>query len=172
MGTTKYAVPDVQAFDNAMLAACVDDEERGIVFILSLTGMHASSLLTLTTQSIVRRGGTTFLTWERPKTHKRLECAIPRERVPLVEGYVARSGRPVRRQQVNFILRRVGRRCGYTDTSCMTFRHNYCSRLIEQGESLLVIPTMMGCSTEVAVRNYAKRRAQARFDDSQTDGSI
>lgn len=165
MGRTKFAVDDVQAFDNAMLAACDTDEERAVVYILALTGMHISSLLNLKPSDVVRRGPDVLLTWERPKTRKRMEHAVPKGRIALVEAFAGRIRRRPSTDAYNFILKRIGRKAGYPDVSPMTFRHNYCRRLIDAGGSLLTIPTEMGCSEQVAVRNYARQQRAMRKDD-------
>jgi integrase len=160
MGRTKFAVPDVAAFEQAMMVACEDDEERGLVYILALTGMHPSSLCRLNPGSLVRRGGVAYLAWQRPKTKKNLEALVPREGEPLVIRFLAMKRKS--RQWCDVMLKAIGSRCGYPDTSGGTFRHNYCKKLIDRGTPLAVIPTKMGCSLDVAIRNYAK---QAEYED-------
>ena len=50
MGCTKFPILD-DDFAVKMLGACYNDEERGIVTILDLNGMHISSVCSLTPAS-------------------------------------------------------------------------------------------------------------------------
>jgi hypothetical protein len=67
MGYTKYPVLD-DGFLLKMLGSCQDDEERGLVIILDLTGMHVSSLCSLESSNLLKQGNKTYLPWVRLKT--------------------------------------------------------------------------------------------------------
>lgn len=70
-------------------------------------------------------------------------------------------------------MKKVGLKAGYQDVSPMTFRHNRCLRgLTVEGYSIYEIPQVMGCTLDVAVRNYAKlREDQLARDESSAKRS-
>lgn len=156
MGCTKYPVLD-DDFLLKTLGACSDDEERGLITILDLTGMHVSSLCSLSSENIIRQGNRTYLQWVRPKTNKTLQAQVPKESVETIEKFL--KVRRKSRQYYHFLVRKIGLKAGYEDVSPMTFRHNRCLRgLIKEGYSIFEIPQVMGCTLDVAVRNYSKLR--------------
>lgn len=156
MGTTKYPVLD-DSFLLKMLGACNNDEERALVTVLDLTGMHVSSLCSLEPSSIFRQGSKTYLRWIRPKTNKTLQALVPKESIETIEKFL--KMRRKSRQYYHFLVRKIGLKAGYEDVSPMTFRHNRCLRgLTKEGYSIFEIPQVMGCTLDVAVRNYSKLR--------------
>ncbi len=72
MGCTKYPVLD-DDFLLKTLGVCQDDEERGLVTILDLTGMHVSCLCSLSPEILIKQGNRTYLWWVRPKTNMTLQ---------------------------------------------------------------------------------------------------
>jgi len=155
MGVTKFPVIDPD-FILKVLGACRDEEERGLVRILDLTGMHVSSLCSLSPQSILKRGTKSYITWKRPKTNKTLEALIPPKMLPDIQGFTTKKRHS--RQHYLRMTREICRRAGYEGISPMTFRHNRCIRASKEGYSLMEIPQVMGCSLEVVIRNYSKLR--------------
>jgi site-specific recombinase XerD len=156
MGCTKYPVLD-DGFFLKMLGACHNDEERALVVILDLTGMHISSLCSLEPKNLIRQGSKTYLRWVRPKTNKTLQALVPKEYVQSIEKFL--KMRRKSRQFYHFLVKNIALRAGYEDVSPMTFRHNRCLRgLTKEGYSIFEIPQVMGCTLDVAVRNYSKLR--------------
>jgi len=156
MGCTKYPVLD-DGFYLRMMGACADDEERGLVTIFDLTGMHVSSMCELGPENLIKQGGKTYLRWVRPKTKKTLQALVPNDRLQVIENFL--KMRRKTRQYYHFLVKKIGLKAGYEDVSPMTFRHNRCLRgLTKEGYSIYEIPQVMGCTLDVAVRNYAKLR--------------
>jgi integrase len=152
MGRTKYPVMDPD-FSLKMLGACRNDEERAIVTILHLSGMHISSLCDLKRESLLREGKGWSLEWIRPKTKKTLRVTVPPEKVELVQKFLEiRRKSP---QWYNVVVKEIGRIAGYDGIAPMTFRHGKCIELILSGEPILFIPQRLGCTLDVVVRNYA-----------------
>jgi hypothetical protein len=156
MGCTKYPVLD-DSFYLRMMGACADDEERGLVTIFDLTGMHVSSVCELGPESLLKQGDKTYIRWVRPKTYRTLQALVPNDRIKAIENFL--KMRRKTRQHYHFLVKKVGFKAGYEDVSPMTFRHNRCLRgLTVEGYSIYEIPQVMGCTLDVAVRNYAKLR--------------
>ena len=156
MGCTKYPIMD-DAFYLRMLGACADDEERGLITIFDLTGMHVSSMCELGPDNLIRQGGKTYIRWVRPKTNKTLQALVPNDRIQTIEKFL--KMRRKSRQFYHFLVKKIGLKAKYEDVSPMTFRHNRCLRgLTVEGYSIYEIPQVMGCTLDVAVRNYAKLR--------------
>jgi len=156
MGCTKYPVLD-DDFLIKMLGSCINDEQRGMISILSLTGMHISSLCSLGPDSMILQGSKSYLQWVRPKTHKTLQALVPKDSVQSTVSFL--KMRRKSRQYYHFLTKEIGKRAGYQDVSPMTFRHNRCLRgLTKEGYSIYEIPQVMGCTLDVAVRNYSKLR--------------
>ena len=156
MGCTKYPVLD-EGFTLKMLGACRNDEERGLVTVLDLTGMHVSSICSLCPANLIKQGNRTYLRWIRPKTKKTLQALVPKEALPTVSAFLGMRRKS--RQHYHALVRDIGRRAGFEDVSPMTFRHNRCLRgLTKEGYTIFEIPQVMGCTLDVAVRNYSKLR--------------
>lgn len=156
MGCTKYPVLD-DDFTIKLLGCCKDDEERGLVAILDLTGMHVSSLCSLGPGDIIKQGSRTYLRWVRPKTNRTLQALVPKERFQTIEKFL--KMRRKSRQFYHFLVKNIGLRAGFEDISPMTFRHNRCLRaLTKEGYSIFEVPQIMGCTLDVVVRNYSKVR--------------
>ena len=156
MGTTKYPVLD-DDFTIKMLGSCLDDEQRGIITILDLTGMHVSSLCQIGPENLIRQGAKTYLRWVRPKTKKTLTALVPKEKILTLQSFL--ELRRKSRQHYHFLVKSIGIKAGYQDVSPMTFRHNRCLRgLTKEAYSIYEIPQVMGCTLDVAARNYSKLR--------------
>jgi hypothetical protein len=156
MGTTKYPVLD-DDFTVKMLGSCLDDEQRGIITILDLTGMHNIKRLPDRARNLIKQGAKTYLRWVRPKTRKTLTALVPKEKIQTVQDFL--KIRRKSRQHYHVQVKLIGERAGYQDISPMTFRHNRCLRgLTKEGYSIFEIPQVMGCTLDVAVRNYSKLR--------------
>ena len=154
MGCTKYPVLD-DDFLIKMLGVCQDSEERGIIIVLDLTGMHVSSLCNLGPENLIKQGSKSYLRWIRPKTYKTLQALVPKESVQTIQDLL--KMRRKSRQHYHVLVKQIGQRAGYQDVSPMTFRHNRCLRgLTKEGYSIFEIPQVMGCTLDVAVRNYSK----------------
>lgn len=167
MGCTKYPILD-DDFSVKMVGACYNDEERGLVVILDLTGMHVSSACSLNAANLVRQGSRSYIQWVRPKTHKTLQALVPKEQLPTVVGFL--RIRRKSRQHYHHLLKVIGQRAGYQDVSPMTFRHNRCLRgLTKEGYSIFEIPQVMGCTLDVAVRNYSKLREDQLLRPNEED---
>ena len=168
MGVTKYPVLD-EDFLVKMLGSCSDDEERGLITILDLTGMHISSLCKLGPKSLKKQGSKTYLQWVRPKTKKTLQAQIPKDKVPLVETFL--KMRRKSRQHYHTLVTQIGNKAGYDDVSPMTFRHNRCLRaLTKEGYSIFEAPQVLGCTLDVVVRNYSKLREDQLMRESDDRG--
>jgi len=149
-----------------MLGSCKDEEERGLIRILDMTGMHVSSLCSLTSSSLIVRGDRRYLTWIRPKTNKTLECLIPKDFLVETQGFLAHKRHS--RQHYLRLVSEIGKRAGYEGISPMTFRHNRCIRSIKQHEgNPFVVAQDMGCSVDVVFRNYSKLREDQLQNDER-----
>jgi len=154
MGATKFPILD-NFFYPRMIAACTNDEQRGLITILDLTGMHVSSVCRLGPESMIRQGDGTYLKWTRPKNKKTLQAAVPDRKVQIIEKFL--KMRRKTREFYYILVSRIGVEAGYEDVSPMTFRHNRAIRaLTVEGYTIYELPQLMGCSLAVVVRNYAK----------------
>lgn len=163
MSKTKYPILD-ENFKLRMLAACKDEEEKGLILLLDLTGMHISSLCKLTPKNLLRQGNVTHIEWIRPKTNKTLPARIPDEDLETIQFFLKKRRKS--RQYYHQIVRRIGIKAGFDGVSPMTFRHNRCLRALnEEGYSIFEVPQIMGCTLDVAVRNYTKLREDQLFRD-------
>lgn len=167
MGCTKYPILD-DDFPVKMLGACYNDEERGLVTVLDLTGMPISSLCRLTPSCLVVQGSSAYLRWTRPRTGEAVQTRVPPDSYRPIKAFL--SVRRKSRQHYHAVLKAVGTRAGYPDVSPMTFRHNRCVRgLTTEGYSLSEITGVMGCTLQVAARNYSLLR-EGRMPRGVTDG--
>jgi site-specific recombinase XerD len=156
MGCTKYPVLD-DGFYLRMMGACADDEERGMIATLDLTGMHVSSMCELGPENMIKQGDKFYIRWVRPKTNKTLQALVPNDRIQTIQHFL--KMRRKSRQYYHTLVKKIGMKAGYQDVSPMTFRHNRCLRgLTVEGYSIYEIPQVMGCTLDVASRNYAKLR--------------
>lgn len=148
---TKFPVLDVN-FTLLVLGACRDQEERGLIRILDISGMHVSSLRNI---KVVTKGPRKYLSWVRPKTYKTMECLIPPDNLDDILAFL--THKPHSREQYRRIVRDIGARAGYEGISPMTFRHNRCIRSIHAHDNNpFIVAQDMGCSVDVVFRNYSK----------------
>lgn len=163
MGVTKYPVLDEQ-FLIKMLGSCSDDEDRGLVLVLHLTGMHISSLCDLKPSNLNKQGSKTYVQWVRPKTNKTLQAQVPREHIEVIKAFLGMRRKS--RQHYYNVLRAIGDKAGFDEVSPMTFRHNRCLRaLTKEGYSIFEAPQVLGCTLDVVVRNYSKLREDQLMKD-------
>lgn len=154
MGTAKYPIMSDE-FDKAMLDVCINPKEKGMIRLLTLTGMHVDSLLKLTPESLVREGNKLYVVWVRPKTHRMLKSPpLFPEDVDDIKAFL--SSRKCSRQWYHRVCQDIGIRAGYDAVSPMTFRHNRCVRLAKKGLHTTVICQIMGCTEDVVYKAYAK----------------
>jgi site-specific recombinase XerD len=169
MSCTKYPILD-GAFDAKMIEACYDDVERGMVRLLSITGMHISSLCNLKTTSLSRRGVMTYIVWVRPKTNKTMEARIPKQFVSDVEAFL--RARRLGRVGYDDKIKVIAKRAGYEGISAMTFRHNRCIKAIQDHDgNPMLVAQVMGCSAEIVFRNYSKLSEQ-QLEDKERDANV
>ena len=151
MSVTKYPIFD-KDFLIKMIGACRDAEERGLVRILDISGMHVSALRNVI---ITSRGNRNYLSWKRPKTNKTLEVLIPPDNLLDIQGFLAHKHHC--RSQYWRIIREIGQRAGFEGVAPMTFRHNRCIRSLKtHNNNPFVVAQDMGCTHEVVFRNYSK----------------
>lgn len=147
-----------------MIGACIDEQERGLIRILDLSGMHVSALRNV---SIASRGNRNYLTWKRPKTNKTLEVLIPPDNLVDIQGFLAHKRH--HRTQYYRIVKQIGKKAGFEGLSPMTFRHNRCIRSIEAHQgNLFVVSQDMGCTWQVVVRNYSKL-SEEQMEESKNE---
>ncbi len=164
---TKYAIVNDPDFLIKMLGVCKDAEQRGLVRLLDLTGMHVSSLKNA---QLVRRGPKTYVSWRRPKTGKTLEALVRPQSLSDIEAFMAT--RRHHRQTYYDEIKLLGIKAGYESISPMTFRHNRCIALCKKNLPITEIAQVMGCSEAVVVRNYSKLREDQLYqeDEEETTG--
>lgn len=160
MGTTKYPILD-EDFTLKMLGACHGDEEAlGLVTVLTITGMHISSVCALSPDSLIRQGSDHYLTWVRPKNRKTLQALVPKQDVQVVRTFLGLKRKS--RQHYREMLRSIGEDAGYSGVSPNTFRHNLCVGMILDGEPIWTIHHALGCTPDVVARNYSKLKEHQR----------
>lgn len=179
MGSTKFPVLDPD-FLLKMLGASVNDEQRGLVSILYLTGMHISCLASpkkgqkpRERPRLVREGSRTYIEWRRPKTNLTMRALVAKEQVPTIEHFL--SLRPKSQTHYNNLIEAIGERAGYQDLSSMSFRHTRCIRALRpreeggEGYTLYEVPHLMGCTPQIVARNYTKMREDQLMREGESD---
>ena len=171
IGATKFPVLDAD-FRLKVLGACSDDEERGLLGILIITGMHISCISKPEKQEdralhvrpkIVKEGKDSYIVWSRPKTKRTMKKLIPREMLQTIEAFLKMREKTAR--WYNDVIKAVCARAGYEGVSSMTIRHTYCLSKLKDGYSIYEMPHEMGCTLNVVARNYSKlREDQMRKD--------
>ena len=155
----KYPVIE-KDFILKMLGACINDEQRALIFILWASGMHISSAIKLEPKNLVTEGEKYYLEWIRPKTNKTLRIEIEKDYITLVRSFLEIR----KRSRIHYFLliRHIGRRAGYDAISPMTFRHTRCVRALMkieeggEGYGLFEVPHLMGTTPDVVARNYSQ----------------
>ena len=181
VGRTKYPVVDddgsVKPFICAMIGAARSPEERGLIALISYTGMHPWSY-SKPERPDDRRGwkgrpiklrkqrNGLFVEWERPKTHKALKARIPKEYEADIRAFL--SSKPMTRRHYNNVIKAIAEKAGYgDDPSALTFRHCRCILAGEEGYHYQDIHHIMGCSREVVDRNYTKKHEAQLFGEDE-----
>lgn len=156
MGATKFPILD-EAFLPKMIAECQDDKERGLIYILYITGMHGFCLRQISGDSLIREGEKTYIQWKRPKTHKTMRCLLPKDKLPQIKAFL--DSRKYSIRHYNNIILKIALKAGFEGVSTMTFRHTRCLRAMrDEGFSPFEVPYVMGATMGVIGRNYAKIR--------------
>jgi len=159
MNVKKFPEPDPQFFEKVR-GACKNDLERGMVIILQWTGMHLSSLLSLTPGQMDKRGN---LHWRRTKNSRQMRAAIPKGDQDLVRSWIAQYGsnrRKARMTQYRFSW--IGERAGFDDLSPMTFRVMRGCVLLDDGMPPHEVCHILGCSLHTLMDHYAVLKADRR----------
>lgn len=168
MGATKYPITDPD-FRLKVYGACADADQRGLISILDVTGMHISCAVALTEKNIIKQGNTVYIRWQRAKTSKTLRFPVPKDRLDDILHFVKRKRRKTVRAYFDEI-KAIGKRAGYDDVSSMTFRHNRAIRaLTEEGMDIYQVPHMLGCSLNVVARNYTVQQLDEQHRKRETD---
>ena len=156
VGAKKYPVLD-ESFLPKMIEQCTDDEQRGMVYILYYTGMHGSMLTKITEKNLIKQGEKVYIEWQRPKTQKTMRAQVPRSKtVPILAFLRSKKKSP---RFNNYVLEELGRGAGFDGISTMTFRSTRCVRMIKvEKRTLTEVCQEMGCTMDVATRNYSKLR--------------
>lgn len=177
--TTKYPIldPDVKL---KLLGACRDDKERGLILILLETGMHVSCIASPRDRKgkprerpkVIREGRLRFVEWKRPKTNRLLRSnPITSVEAELIEAFLkmpSQSGK-----HYDTICCQIGKRAGYDGVSSMTLRHTRCIRALRpkeqggEGYTIWEVPHVMGCTLDVATRNYAALSGEQLFRERE-----
>jgi len=168
MGATKYPITDSD-FRIKVFGACENPEERGLISILDITGMHISCAVKLTEKNLIKQGSTVYIRWQRAKTSKTLRFPVPKDRLEDITHFIKRKRRKTTRAYFDTI-KAIGRRAGYDEVSSMTFRHNRAIRaLTEEGMDIYQVPHMLGCSLNVVARNYTVQQLDEQHRKRETD---
>lgn len=161
----KYPVHD-KDFYIKMRGACLDQEERGLVEILELSGMHVSSICKLKKDDLIRQGSKFILQWIRPKTNLKMQAIVPKEYLEDIKYFLEK--RRKKRITYYYMIKKIGERAGYDNISPMTFRHQRCIRALrDENFSVFEVPHLMGCSLNVVVRNYSKIKESELLERSE-----
>lgn len=151
---TKYPITD-DGYDLKLLAACRTPTERGMISLLTITGMHVSTLEKLSAADLRTSGDRVFVEYRRMKNAKPMRFEIPPDRLEDVRVFL--NGKKRSRQHYHAVVKQVGELAGYPGISPMTLRHSACISFIKKAgaASIFVVPHQMGCSLNIVVRNYA-----------------
>lgn len=172
MNVKKYPSTD-PLFLEKIRGSCRDDFERGIVAILSSTGMHVANLVG---QHRGRKLVPPYLTgegdlrWRRVKTNVPMSARIPVGDRDLVSWWLDRYVHKRSERAVQYRLKEIGERAGFPDLSPMSFRVHYACKLLDEGMSPHKVKHQLGCSLEVLMGNYAKLEAARRVENGSDPG--
>jgi integrase len=155
LGATKYPILE-EGYDLKLLGACRNSKERGLISLLTITGMHISTAEKLSKSNLKKQGDRTYIEYRRLKNSRPMRFEIPSQRLPDVLEFV--EGRKASRQYYHRIVKRIGHLAGYEDISPMTLRHSVCCDMIKRdgASSLFTVPQKLGCSLQVVVANYSQ----------------
>lgn len=157
MNVKKYPSTDPQ-FMQKVRGACNNDYERGIVFILSASGMHVSNLVALYRGQRLQKATITNegdLRWRRVKNNKPMSARVPVGDRPVVEAWLSRYPYHRSERSIQYRLKDIGARAGFPDLSPMSFRVQRACDLLDLGMSRHEVKHLLGCSSEVIDHNYS-----------------
>lgn len=163
-GGTKFPILDPD-FKKKMLGSAETAEERGLIRILAVSGMHISSVMSLMGENIITIGDKKKLSWNRPKTHRYMEVTIPRRDLDEIVQFTKLTKR--QRKSQSWYYRRIGaiaKDAGYDKVSSMTFRHTKCVDLLRKGWDMVFVADFLGCTVDVVRRNYSKMQAEQLYE--------
>ena len=167
VGKRKYAVLD-ESFLPKMIEQCVDDVDRGLVYILNFTGMHGSLLRELTTKNLIRHGDRYYIEWARTKTNKTMNAQVPKVKLPQIEAFLKSKKKTLR--HYNYVLKALGEAVGFDGISTMTFRHGRCIYMLKvEKRPITEVAQVMGCTVKVVSENYAQMRSDQLASEHDLD---
>lgn len=153
MGKMKYPLEDENALIK-LLGACTDDEERGLVLLGFLYGMHPFSICKLSEDNIKKEGNKHYLYWQRPRNKKTLRGRLKKEHLETIRNFITQYRRK-HRVQYDRIIKRIGAKAGFENISMMTLRHCHCVYLhTNENVHMWTVHHRMGTTSEVTARNY------------------
>jgi len=159
---TKYPILE-KGYDLKLLGVCRNAKERGLIALLTITGMHISTTGKLTKKNLVKMGDRTYIEYRRLKNDKPMRFEVPRDRLPDVVTFL--EGKKASRQYYHRIVKELGTLAGYEDISPMTIRHSVCCEMIARdgASSIFTVPQRMGCSLDVVIKNYSQLSDMQRW---------
>ena len=160
---TKYPILE-RGYDLKLLGACRNAKERGLISLLTITGMHVSTTANLSKKNLNRQGDKTYIEYRRLKNSKPMRFEIPKDRLPDVVTFL--EGTKASRQYYHRIVKELGALAGYEDISPMTLRHSVCCEMIERdgASAVFTVPQRMGCSLSIVVKNYSQLSDAQRWN--------
>ena len=160
---TKYPILE-KGYDLKLLGACRNAKERGLISLLTITGMHISTTGKLSKKNLNRQGDKTYIEYRRLKNDKPMRFEIPKDRLPDVVTFL--DSAKASRQYYHRIVKELGHLAGYEDISPMTIRHSVCCEMIARdgASSIFTVPQRMGCSLDVVIKNYSQLSDSQRWE--------
>ena len=151
----KYPILE-QNYELKLLNACRNAKERGLISLLTITGMHVSTTRTLSRKNLKKQGDRTYIEYRRAKNGRPMRFEIPKTRLPDVLEFI--DSRKASRQYYHRIVKEIGTAAGFEDISPMTLRHSVCCAMLARdgNVSLFTVPQKLGCSLQVVMRNYSQ----------------
>jgi integrase len=118
--------------------------------------MHAS---TLVNRDWFWDGQTEYIAWFRPKvTSAQLLAAATKAELELIDRVADAGLLPKTERTLQRWVERIGSRGGYPGLCPLTLRHSRAIYLRQNGFNLEETAALMGCSTKVVVKYYARRK--------------
>lgn len=154
---TKIPPPDTD-FERKMFEHCNTDEERLVLTVLGLTGIHVSCLSELTESNMQPSGDTFHLSWERPKTGLAMSTILTPESAEAIRPFLVLT----KKAPITYwkMVRDIGNRAGFGGISPMTYRHLVCVRELDRGIPYPIVAQMLGTTIRTLERHYSKVKGQ------------
>lgn len=142
-------------------AGALSPRHAAAVRILYETGMHASSLASLTKENVLADR----LRWRRPKKQAKQQWLSCPMNEPLMRAAIYwTSEEPVTRRAVWKLIHRVGLMAGYPELSPMTFRHSRAVRLLRKGLPMDYVAAALGASPAIIRSTYGALTEEQMLD--------